>query len=134
MRLLRLDGSPGGKPNAADGGNGTFRRVYAVSGYGAHRFLAPESGLHVRERPSSRPRQFERDTVHVQVAAQPEGPSPGDEQQLARAAERALGEGGDNLSIVRRYREGPAPLVRDSANDRRSGRLDFVLQGNFDLL
>jgi ATP-dependent Clp protease ATP-binding subunit ClpC len=135
MRLLRLDGGPKLADGNGAGTNGTFRRLYAVSGYGAHRFLAPETGLHVRERPSGRPRQFERDTVHVLVAAQPEGPPPADEQQLVRAAERALGEdSGDHLSIVRRYREGPAPLVRDSANDRRLGRLDFVLQGNFDLL
>jgi ATP-dependent Clp protease ATP-binding subunit ClpC len=35
---------------------------------------------------------------------------------------------------VRRYRERPSPLVRDSRLGWRSGRLDFVLDGNFDLL
>ena len=37
-------------------------------------------------------------------------------------------------AVVRRYREGPAPLVRDIASGWRSGRLDAVLGGDFDLM
>ena len=36
--------------------------------------------------------------------------------------------------IIRRYREGPAPMVRDVASGWRSGRLDAVLGGDFDLM
>ena len=36
-------------------------------------------------------------------------------------------------NVVRRYREEP-PLVRDAAGQWRSGRLDLVLGGEFDLL
>jgi ATP-dependent Clp protease ATP-binding subunit ClpC len=36
-------------------------------------------------------------------------------------------------AVVRRYREEP-PLVRDAAGKWRSGRLDLVLGGDFDLL
>jgi hypothetical protein len=36
-------------------------------------------------------------------------------------------------SVVRRYREDPAPLVRDSVRGYRTGRLDRVLAGDFDL-
>ena len=40
-----------------------------------------------------------------------------------------------NLAIVRRYREAPSPLVRQIAGTPwRSGKLDTVLAGNFDLL
>jgi ATP-dependent Clp protease ATP-binding subunit ClpC len=35
--------------------------------------------------------------------------------------------------VVRRYRPGPAPLVRDSVRGYRTGRLDRVLAGDFDL-
>jgi len=35
--------------------------------------------------------------------------------------------------VVRRYRLGPAPLVRDAIRDYRTGRLDRVLVGGFDL-
>jgi ATP-dependent Clp protease ATP-binding subunit ClpC len=34
---------------------------------------------------------------------------------------------------VRYYREQPSALVRDAASGWRSGRLDLVLDGNFDL-
>jgi ATP-dependent Clp protease ATP-binding subunit ClpC len=37
-------------------------------------------------------------------------------------------------TIVRRYRELPSPLVRDSARGWRTGRLGTVLDGNFDLM
>ncbi len=36
--------------------------------------------------------------------------------------------------IVRRYREEPSPLVRDSARGWRTGRLERVLDGDFDLM
>jgi ATP-dependent Clp protease ATP-binding subunit ClpC len=34
---------------------------------------------------------------------------------------------------VRRYRPGRSPLVRDTARGYRTGRLDRVLAGDFDL-
>ena len=37
-------------------------------------------------------------------------------------------------TIVRRYRERPTPLVRDAVRGWRTGRLDFVLAGGFDLV
>ena len=40
----------------------------------------------------------------------------------------------DPKSVVRRYRERPSPLVRDSASGARSGHLDLVLAGDFDLI
>jgi len=36
--------------------------------------------------------------------------------------------------IVRSYREKPSPLVKDSVREWRTGRLDLVLRGDFDLL
>jgi ATP-dependent Clp protease ATP-binding subunit ClpC len=35
--------------------------------------------------------------------------------------------------IVRRYREEPSPLVRDSGKGWRTGRFDLVVNGDFDL-
>ena len=37
-------------------------------------------------------------------------------------------------TIVRRYRERPTPLVRDAVRNWRTGRLDVVLAGGFDLV
>jgi ATP-dependent Clp protease ATP-binding subunit ClpC len=36
--------------------------------------------------------------------------------------------------IVRRYREQPSPLVRDNVRGYRTGRLELVLSGDFDLI
>jgi ATP-dependent Clp protease ATP-binding subunit ClpC len=35
--------------------------------------------------------------------------------------------------VTRRYRFEPSPLVRDAVRDYRTGRLDRVLAGEFDL-
>jgi len=37
------------------------------------------------------------------------------------------------MQIVRRYRDKPSPLVRDTLAGWRTGRLDRVLAGDFDL-
>jgi ATP-dependent Clp protease ATP-binding subunit ClpC len=36
--------------------------------------------------------------------------------------------------VVRRYRREPSPLVRDAVRGWRTGRLDRVLDGEFDVL
>ena len=38
------------------------------------------------------------------------------------------------VAVVRRYREKPSPLVRDAIRGWRSGKLDRVLGGDFDLI
>ncbi|MDJ0944449.1 MAG: AAA family ATPase [Kiloniellales bacterium] len=112
-----------------------FRKVYAVMGFGAHSLLAGEHGLHLFEWPAERPRNFERVGVHVRVAPQALGPPPEDRRALLRQAQECLqGAGEGDLTVVRRYREKPTPLVRDARRDWRSGRLDRVLAGNFDLM
>jgi hypothetical protein len=49
---------------------------------------------------------------------------------LARAFEQSVQPSG----VVRRYRSGPSPLVRNADGSWRSGKFDAVLRGNFDLL
>ena len=100
----------------------------AVSGLGAFNILKHEHGLHVFETPKDE-RSFDRHTVQVTVA--PWRPQP-DEQPPEGQADEALRAVEANRSIVRRYREHPSPLVRDSRG-WRTGRLDRVLAGDFDL-
>ena len=57
----------------------------------------------------------------------------GPDEVLAGLALRCLGDGAGGTTIVRRYRDGSAPLVRDSVRGYRTGRLDQVLAGDFDL-
>jgi ATP-dependent Clp protease ATP-binding subunit ClpC len=93
--------------------------VLEVSGLGAYTLLKPEIGLHVLELPHEEDRSFDRVTVRVDVA--PAG--GGLDGQHADRPEPA---------IVRRYRHEPSPLVRD-ASGMRTGRIDRVLAGDFDL-
>jgi ATP-dependent Clp protease ATP-binding subunit ClpC len=69
--------------------------------------------------------------VHVSVA--PRLPAPPDVEpfELARQALAGVNVPG---AVVRRYREKPSPLVRDTVRDWRTGRLERVLAGDFDLM
>jgi len=68
--------------------------------------------------------------------AGPVGPLPDDallpvlpDDALDGPARRAL-----PAQIVRRYRDEPSALVRDTVRGWRSGRIDRVMAGDFDLL
>jgi ATP-dependent Clp protease ATP-binding subunit ClpC len=102
--------------------------ILLISGFGAYRILAREAGLHVFE-------PFEgsgnRVTARVRLAVVPLGDVPAAKERRLVAA--ALDEAPRANTVVRRYREEP-PLVRDSGGGWRSGRLDLVLGGEFDLL
>jgi ATP-dependent Clp protease ATP-binding subunit ClpC len=101
-----------------------------ISGFGAHRLLAQEAGLHVLEGEEEKgPR---RATARVKIAVAPLGDMPAEKQErlLAEAFEASPRTG----TIVRRYRSTPSPLVRNMNGSWRSGRLDAVLRGDFDLI
>nr|WP_254696128.1 PCRF domain-containing protein [Lysobacter enzymogenes] len=98
----------------------------AVSGFGAFELLQHEAGLHVYEDKADD--QTQRLSVLVQVAPD----LPGRARQAQGAPASAGGE--SERRIARRYRQSPAPLVRDGVRGWRSGRLDRVLAGEFDAI
>jgi ATP-dependent Clp protease ATP-binding subunit ClpC len=102
--------------------------ILLVSGFGAHRVLAAEAGLHVFE-PSEG--ATSRVAARVCVDTVPLGQLSAAEERSAILA--ALNTAPRPNSVVRRYRKQP-PLVRDAAGQWRTGRLDLVLGGAFDLL
>ncbi len=73
-----------------------------------------------------------RATARVRLAVTPLGDVP--DAKLASALSKAFGEAPLPSAVVRRYRGEPAPLVRSGDGSWRSGRLDAVLRGDFDLL
>jgi ATP-dependent Clp protease ATP-binding subunit ClpC len=95
------------------------RVVLRITGLGAYTLLKGEAGLHVLELPHDEDRGFDRLTVLVDVGSETNGAAP-------------AADGGEP-AIVRRYRHEPSPLVRD-ASGMRTGRIDRVLAGDFDLL
>ncbi|HYE14879.1 MAG TPA: PCRF domain-containing protein, partial [Pyrinomonadaceae bacterium] len=139
MRFEMLDES-GGVDESDNGAAaaGEYRALMAVSGYAAFTILRPESGFHVFETPQDE-KGFSRARVLVRVVGQPEEPAGHGEGALRRQAERALAEDDacaqqQQHAVVRRYREEPSPLVRDSARGWRTGKIERVLEGDFDLI
>jgi len=109
------------------------RHVLAVSGLGCWRILHHEAGLHVLEHVTTDDgRTADRQTVRVTVAPRDMRPVP-DDAALADVATVALESALVPNVVTRRYRSGPAPLVRDSARGYRTGNLEQVLAGEFDL-
>src|SRR5262249_55147450 len=107
----------------------------AVSGFSSYVALAPEDGLHVLEWGTNADGGVKRASVRVRVLPQPLVPARGGEDELTRqAAEVLAGAPAPAPTIVRRYRGTPSPLVRDSVRGWRTGRLERVFAGDFDLV
>ncbi|MGO9547827.1 MAG: AAA family ATPase [Rhodomicrobium sp.] len=105
--------------------------ILLIAGFGAHRALTRDIGLHVLEKPDD-DKSVERVTARVRVAAAPLGDLP--PNKLRPALANAFLQSGASNTLIRRYRDGASPLVRDMAAGWRSGRLDAVLRGDFDLI
>jgi ATP-dependent Clp protease ATP-binding subunit ClpC len=104
--------------------------LLVLGGLGAATILAPEAGLHVFERRGADGAATERSSIPVRLAGCPPGPIS---TRDSAAARRALDAVPMERRVVRRYRLDPDPLVRDSIRSFRTGRLDRVLAGDFDL-
>jgi ATP-dependent Clp protease ATP-binding subunit ClpC len=105
--------------------------ILVVSGFGAQRILLRECGLHILDIADGGSGSS-RAAARVRVAATPleEMPPLKKRAALARAFERA----NPQSAVVRRYRAGSSPLVRNGDGSWRSGKFDAVLRGDFDLL
>ena len=110
--------------------------LLAVSGLGCWRLLHPEAGVHVLEDGESpadgAARAVDRETVRVTLVAH--DPEPQDVALREADARAAIRGAPPSNVVVRRYRTGPSPLVRDAVRGYRTGNLDRVLGGDFDLL
>jgi ATP-dependent Clp protease ATP-binding subunit ClpC len=107
----------------------------AVSGFSSCVALQPEDGLHVLEWGSHAEGGIKRVSVRVRVLAQPLVPVRDGEAELTRQAADVLAAApAPPSTIVRRYRGTPSPLVRDSVRGWRTGRLERVFAGDFDLV
>jgi ATP-dependent Clp protease ATP-binding subunit ClpC len=138
MRFELFEDEDDSRNNNGGGGAsaGEYRALIAVSGYGAYTILLPESGTHVFES-AQEEKPFNRTRASVRVVGQPDEPAGRGANALRQQAGRSLSEESSSSNaavVVRRYREEPSPLVRDSARGWRTGRLERVLEGDFDLI
>jgi ATP-dependent Clp protease ATP-binding subunit ClpC len=124
MRVLAPGSVSGGAP---------YRARLAIAGYGAFLLLEPERGLHILEIPADE-HTFQRAKVQVLVEPQPDEPAGIESKTLAKQAEQAMATARrPSSTVARRYREEPSPLVRDGIKGWRTGRIERVLGGDFDL-
>lgn len=124
--VLLESGGAGGQP---------WRQVSAVSGYAACLLLGRENGLHVWEDPDpKRDGGFRRLPILVRAVPQPARAAADRAAATREALELLAAPAPDRLQLVRHYRAQPSPLVRDRLHGWRSGRLEKVLDGNFDVM
>ncbi|HEX8458211.1 MAG TPA: AAA family ATPase [Pyrinomonadaceae bacterium] len=135
MRFEVLEETPpAAKDDGESGAIEPYQLTAAISGFAAYSLLHTEAGLHVLETPQDE-KSFNRARVHVRVVAQPDEPAGHGADALRKQAARAFAADANNSQqIVRRYREEPSPLVRDSLRGWRTGKLERVLEGHFDLM
>jgi ATP-dependent Clp protease ATP-binding subunit ClpC len=105
--------------------------ILLVTGFGAHRVLLRECGLHILELAESG-NAVTRATARMRLVATPLQELP--PAKMHEAISHAFEQAPRLSAIVRRYRAEPSPLVRNADGSRRSGRLQAVLRGDFDLL
>jgi ATP-dependent Clp protease ATP-binding subunit ClpC len=104
--------------------------VLAISGFGVHGILSRDIGMHLLETEDSDGEPL-RAIARLRVLPQPTAPNPRNSLQVA--LDCFAREPEPTMQIVRRYRDKPSPLVRDALAGWRTGRLDRVLAGDFDL-
>jgi ATP-dependent Clp protease ATP-binding subunit ClpC len=102
-----------------------FETLLAISGFGAYSILAGEDGLHIFEDDDR------RITLRVSVVPQPRAPEH-DARRFLELAEKAVANR-QTSEVVRRYQLGASPVVRDLRSSWRTGKLQRVLGGDFDL-
>ena len=103
-----------------------------ISGFGAHRVLAREmwactcwSWRRTRRARAGRRRGCGSRSRRSAICRP---------TRFRAALAEALGRGPQPHAVVRRYRSEPSPLVRNMNGSWRTGKLDAVLRGDFDLI
>lgn len=109
----------------------TAHALVVISGFGAARLLEGENGLHILEHETGADggRVVARVLVCPTPAAVPES-AP----EMYAVLSRDINAAPATPAIVRRYRDEPSPLIRSLKQGWRTGRVDLVFKGHFDLI
>lgn len=110
-----------------------YQFLAAVSGFGSYSILCEEDGLHILEIPKTQ-KAFNKFNVHVHICPQPENPAENRDVLLNQALHIFSESSGGAARIIRHYRFVPSPLIRDIIRKWRTGRVERVMEGDFDLM
>jgi ATP-dependent Clp protease ATP-binding subunit ClpC len=107
------------------------RSLLVISGFGAARLLEAEAGLHVLdyEEDDESGRAVARVTVRTTPMHLPESDA---ERYAVLTAE--LDRGPQSSTVIRRYRLDSSPVIRDLRQGWRTGRVELVFDGHFDVM
>jgi ATP-dependent Clp protease ATP-binding subunit ClpC len=105
--------------------------VFVISGFGAARLLTGEAGLHVLDYDES----DDAGRTVARVIVRPTPPTlPESVVEKYAALSSLLEKGPAPAALVRRYRLDSSPLIRDLRQGWRTGRMELVFEGHFDLI
>ena len=103
-----------------------------VEGFAAFQVIEKEKGIHIWEE-IKKENKVERKKLRVDVRAFPDEVS--NKELLRDVVKNIFNFPVPDLSrITRKYRHKPSPLVRDEVAGWRTGKLDKILEGDFDLM
>ncbi|MDT7831789.1 AAA family ATPase [Flavobacteriaceae bacterium S356] len=111
------------------GDNNEKESMYTFSGFAAYKLLTPESGYHVFEEIREGKKTPVKTKIKVQVVPMElDDHRSEDHDKIMTKLDNET-----NLSIIRRYKLGKSPVVKDLVKGWQTGKLDQVLSGDFDL-
>ncbi|MEL7145012.1 MAG: AAA family ATPase [Bacteroidota bacterium] len=112
---------------------------YLVTGFAARQILMPESGLHVWEDSQAKkagkeqPQKVTRYRINVDCAPCTRV-SPDDKELITLLNAQATLNNPYDKKLLRSYKFGKKPLIKDHLRNWQTGKVDLILSGNFDLM
>ena len=106
--------------------------IMVIEGFAAYQVLEKERGIHVWE---ATPKTNKVERIKVRVDVRPVPDEIPSKESLDDIVKKIFDSSSSNLTkITRKYRYKPSPLVSDNVAHWRSGRIDKILAGDFDLM
>ncbi len=103
--------------------------IFSIAGFGAYSILNKETGYHIVEQSGTNEKQTIKSKILVSVIPiEPEDYGLRDLSPLIRRFKKS-----SVPKNVRRYKFGKSPIVKDLVSSWQTGKLEKVLNGNFDL-
>ncbi len=109
---------------------GNNSKYYSIFGFGAYLILQQESGFHVQEVLSKD--SVRSDKRRVRISVIPVNISDYRSMDISSIDDRMKDL--QRPKTVRKFILGKSPIVKDNSRDWQTGKLEYILEGNFDLL
>lgn len=109
---------------------GSCSEYFTIFGYGAYRILEDECGYHVLEVPDPKSKRTKKSRIRIGVI-------PVELEDYRSIVLASIEQRVEQLAApktVRRFLEGSSPLVKDNVRNWQTGKTNFILDGNFDLM